>query len=110
MRTSGPGRPQVFCSEICRRAYEKELRQARARLAHFEEVVAKCRADLDTFRFDRDDLEQQTSGPDAQDEALAAVHRVSGVLAFLDDSQEPLARELQNLHAAVAPIVLSRPN
>lgn len=109
MRTSGPGRPQVFCSEICRRAYEKELRQTQARLAHFEEMVAKCRADLATFRFNRDDDLEQPADPDARDHALAAIHRVGGVLAFLGDSDEPLARELQRLHAAVAPLVLNSP-
>jgi hypothetical protein len=35
-RVVSPGRRQAYCSETCRRNAEKELRQARSRLAHFE--------------------------------------------------------------------------
>src|SRR5215831_7103636 len=35
---AGPGRRQAYCSEMCRRAAEKELRQTRASLARFEAI------------------------------------------------------------------------
>src|ERR1044071_3281845 len=48
-RTVGPGRRQAYCSEICRRTAEKELRRARARLAHYEELVQKLRIDVAAY-------------------------------------------------------------
>ena len=48
-RVVGPGRPQAFCSEVCRRAAEKELRQARSMLAHFEDLTAQLRVDIAAF-------------------------------------------------------------
>jgi len=46
VRVVGRGRPQTFCSEVCRRAAEKELRHARSRLAHFEELTAQLKIDI----------------------------------------------------------------
>ena len=48
-RVVGPGRPQAFCSEVCRRAAEKELRQAKSLLAHFEDLTAQFRVDIAAF-------------------------------------------------------------
>ena len=48
-RVVGPGRPQAFCSEVCRRAAEKELRQAKSLLAHFEDLTAQLRIDIAAF-------------------------------------------------------------
>jgi hypothetical protein len=36
------------------------------------------------------------------------VHRVSGVLAFVGENDDPLARELRELHAAVSPVIVAR--
>ena len=111
-RLLGPGRPQAFCSEVCRRAAEKELRQARSRLAHFEELAAQLRVDIAAFgRGGLGGSDERLAGPHdidpaAQQTAVNAVHRVAGVLAFLGDNDEPLARELRTLHAAVAPVLL----
>lgn len=106
-RTAGPGRPQAFCSEVCRRAAEKELRQARSRLAHVEAVAEQLRIDIAAFGrasfADNDDDNSLHSHRAAAD----AVARVAGILAFLGDSPEPLARELRALHDAVAPVVTS---
>ena len=46
--------------------------------------------------------------PPAAMERAAAVHRVSGVLAFVGENDEPLARELRELHAAVSPVIVDR--
>ena len=96
---------------MCRRAAEKELRQARSRLAHFEELTAQLRVDIAAFG--RGGLtgadDQSSTGPGgdaARATAVNAVHRTAGVLAFLGDSDDPLARELRSLHAAVAPALL----
>lgn len=105
-RTVGPGRPQLFCSEVCRRGYEGDLRKAKTRLAHFEECVAACRADLDTFLLGADQEQAQDDKVERRQQAAAAVHRVAGVLAFLGDNDHPLAHELRQLHAAVAPVIV----
>lgn len=107
-RVVGPGRPQAFCSEICRRTAEKEVRQLRSRLSHFEGLVQQLRVDLSAFN----------RGIDAQDEGAAvddesrrqaenAVMRAGGVLSFVDDSANALAAELRQLYDAVAPVILA---
>ena len=112
-RVVGPGRPQAFCSEVCRRSAERELRQAKSRLAHFEALVDQMRADVAAFsRTGTTDGVDPDAGvsPDARRTAQDAVHRVAGVLAFLERSDDPIARELSALHAAVTPIVLAASN
>ena len=63
-RTIGPGRKQAYCSEMCRRQAERELRQKRISLAHFERVVEMLRVDIAAFGktdFDTADNEGQSS-------------------------------------------------
>ena len=109
-RVVGPGRPQAFCSEVCRRAAEKELRQAKSLLAHFEDLTAQLRIDIAAFG--RGGLSPATEPAEAEpatwQAAAAAVHRVGGVLAFVGENDDPLARELRELHAAVSPVILDR--
>lgn len=107
-RTARPGRPQEYCSEICRRAAEKELRRARSRLAHYEGVVEKLR--IDVAAFGRPDADQDIGDElplslDARQRAESAVLRASGVLRFANPD-DPAVQELQRLFRAVAPIVL----
>ena len=108
-RSVGPGRPQAFCSEVCRRSAERELRQAKARLSHFEDLVEQIRADIAAFTrpapasTEADDA----LSPQALQSAREAVARAGGILTFLANSDDPLARELTALHDAVAPVVLT---
>ena len=109
LRTSGPGRRKEYCSEICRRAAEKELRQARSRLAHFEALVQKLRIDVAAYgRPDADEVddEELPLSLDAHQTAEDAVRRAAGALVFADPA-DPAVRELKTLYDAVAPIVLS---
>jgi hypothetical protein len=108
-RIPKPGRPQEYCSEICRRAAEKELRQARSRLAHYEGLVQQLR--IDVAAHGRPDVDQDDGGDvpmslDARQQAENAVRRASGVLRFANPD-DPAVQELQQLYRAVAPIVLS---
>jgi hypothetical protein len=108
-RTVGPGRPQGYCSEICRRTAEKELRQARSRLAHFEDLVRKLRIDVAAFGKHEDDeagYELASASFEARQTAENAVRRAAGALAFANPD-EPAARELQMFYEAVAPVILS---
>lgn len=107
-RVLGPGRPQAFCSEICRRSAEREARQLRSRLAHFEGLVQQLRIDLAGFNRGVDhSAEGDAVTLEARRTAEDAITRVGGVLAFLGDSPEPLAQELRSLHDAVAPLVMA---
>lgn len=107
-RLLGPGRPQAFCSEICRRSAEKELRQAKTRLTHFETLVEQMRIDVAAFgRTSPDEADPGELSRENRRAAQDAVHRASGVLAFLEKSEDPVARELTALHSAVAPVVLA---
>lgn len=109
-RVIGPGRPQAFCSEVCRRAAEKELRQARSMLAHFEDLTAQLRVDIAAFgRGGLGSTNESNEAASATTQAAAAaVHRAGGVLAFLGDNDDPLARELRALHAAVSPVIVDQ--
>lgn len=104
LKTVGPGRPQSYCSEICRRTAEREFRQAKARLAHYEAVVEGLRMDIAAFNLASEPAATDTAS-DVRRAAEDAVTRVEGLLAFIEHSQEPLARELRSLHQAVAPVV-----
>jgi hypothetical protein len=105
-RQVGRGRRQAFCSPFCRRMAEKELRQARSRLAHFEDLVEKLRIDVAAFgRPDRDDGADESLSINTWRTAENAVQRTAGALAFADPN-EPAVRELKMLYQAVAPIIL----
>ena len=77
-------------------------------LAHFEDLTAQLRVDIAAFGRGGLGLASEpteaTSAP--MQTAAAAVHRVSGVLAFLGDNNDPLAQELRALHAAVSPVIV----
>jgi hypothetical protein len=109
-RGPGPGRRQAYCSEICRRTAEREYRQLRARLAHFEDVVEKLRIDVAAFgKLEVADDHGEEKGairrPDTRRTAEDAVRRAAGALEFADPD-EPAVRELRKLYEAVAPIIL----
>lgn len=108
-RSVGPGRPQAFCSEVCRRSAERELRQAKARLSHFEDLVEQIRADIAAFTRPASTSAEPTDEPTPQalQAAREAVARAGGILTFLATSDDPLARELAALHDAVAPVVMT---
>lgn len=107
-RTAGRGRRKEYCSDICRRTAEKELRQVRARLAHFEELVQKLRIDVAAYgKPDPGETagEEPPLPHDADQTAENAVRRALGALVFANPD-EPAVRELRLLCDAVAPIVL----
>ncbi len=103
-RVVGPGRPQRYCSELCRRRAEKEERQLRARLQHFESVVAQARIDLAAYGR-ADDEEGVVDHLDVRRIAKEAVLRASGGMRFVEGSAEPAAALLRDLFEAVEPLV-----
>jgi hypothetical protein len=107
-RASGPGRRQAYCSEVCRRTAERELRQARSRLAHFESIVEKLRIDVAAFgrpEGDGPEGEGDSGRLDVRRGAEDAVRRAAGALEFANPD-EPAVRELRRLYQAVASIIL----
>jgi hypothetical protein len=105
----GPGRRQEFCSDICRRAAEKEFRQLKSRLAHYEDVVHKLRIDVAAFRRSdtAGDGDEELPLPlDARQKAEAAILRADGVLKFVNPD-EPVVQELRMFYEAVAPVIRS---
>lgn len=110
-RAGGRGRRQAFCSEMCRRTAQNELRALKARLNHFEELVSRLRLVVSSYGRD-DDTDPMGAARSKDDDtgqgARDAVQRVAGVLAFATGSPDPALRELRSFHEAVAPFVLSR--
>jgi hypothetical protein len=108
-RLVGPGRRQAYCSETCRRNAEKELRQAKSRLAHFEQLVKNLRSDVATFGKlgSEHDVNETPLAVDQLRVAEGAVRRVEGVLVFADPSQ-PAVQELRRLYEAVASVILAQ--
>ena len=110
LRPAGRGRRKAYCSDICRRAAEKELRQAQSRLAHFEALVEKLRIDVAAFgKPDPGEGGGDDGLPlplDARQEAENAVRRAAGALVFANPD-DPAVRELRLLHDTVAPVILS---
>jgi len=107
-RTVGPGRRQAYCSETCRRNAERELRQARSRLAHFEDLVRMLRADVNAFG--RTNAEHGVGATQVSDQlqtAEAALRRTEGALVFADAS-DPAVQELRRLYEAMAPLILAQ--
>ncbi|MHB8793908.1 MAG: hypothetical protein ACYC90_00315 [Candidatus Nanopelagicales bacterium] len=97
----GPGRPQLYCSETCRRRAQTDLRQLRSRLRHFEDVVSQLRIDVASHaREDGDD--DPTDGP--RRKAELAIAETAGAVRFLDERDDPAADQLRKLYAAVAPL------
>lgn len=105
-RTIGPGRKQAYCNDMCRRQAERELRQKRAQLAHFQHLVEMLRADIVAFgKTDFDAVDNEGQPSDARRTAEDAVRRAAGALAFANPDERAV-QELQRLYDAVAPIVL----
>lgn len=104
-RAPKPGRRQAYCSEVCRRAAEREYRQTTQRLTHFEGVIEQLRADVAAFGRSVDADEQGSAiSAETRRRAEQAVIRTGGVVAFLRDSEDPIAVELRMLYEAIAPI------
>lgn len=106
-RQGGRGRRQEYCSDICRRTAEKELRQTKSRLEHFEGLVEQLRNDVKAFGKTEDadtpsDRREQASN--AWQVAEGAVRRADGALVFADP-EDLVVQELRRLRDAVSPLI-----
>lgn len=106
-RQGGRGRRQEYCSDICRRTAEKELRQTKSRLEHFEALVQKLRDDVVAFGKTEDPdttSDRREQALDAWQVAESAVRRADGALAFADP-EDLAVQELRRLRDAVSPLI-----
>lgn len=99
-RTTGPGRPRAYCSELCRRSAQNELRLARQRLARFEALADQCRRDVAVFTADSDPV-----GRDPRHQAQTALQTATGALPFIRNLDEPAAQAFVALYEGVAPLL-----
>ncbi|MEJ0073658.1 MAG: hypothetical protein WDN27_06355 [Candidatus Saccharibacteria bacterium] len=104
-RVIAPGRRREYCSPICRRAAEKELRQVQARLAHLESVVEKLRIDVAAFGKEEGAASPRYIGDGLDAQALSAMNRVAAILEYAPDPDAKYFGELRTLYQAVAPLL-----
>lgn len=103
-RNPGPGRRQDYCSEACRRLAEKELREIRRKLAHFDHVVDKLRRRAAAYGRPGE-VEGAVDEPDelvrkARDALLGA----QGALRYAPPDN-PVTEDLRMLAEAVEPLL-----
>lgn len=107
-RTVGVGRRRQYCSDICRGVAEKEYKQAKAALMHYERLLEQARADLAAFGRDLESGATASGPPD--DARVAARARGSwdharGVSEFASAGDPRILDVLRDLVSSVEPLV-----
>jgi hypothetical protein len=93
------GRRKLYCTEECRRQVDAERRKTRARLRHYEDNVAKLRADDNTYA--SAGAAAVGGAVNAEEELRTQLARVQGLLVFAD-RDDPVVQHLADLATAVA--------
>lgn len=110
-QSTGRGRRRSFCSDLCRRKADTEYRQAKARLANYEELSRKERHLVLAFgRADEQDDDTPVQVAALSDEAAlkvaaTALGRAEAILPFLIGRDPQVVVELQALIDGIAPLV-----
>ena len=105
-QSSGRGRRREFCSDVCRRLADKEYKQAKSMVEHFEKLARRQRHSVLAFG----------RAPDADEEsglakdvcllrATQALERAAAVLTFAQGRDPQLLGELEALREGVLPLV-----
>jgi len=95
------GRPHLYCGDICRRAAEREQRQAQSKLRHLQSMVRQAQIDLAAFGHAGE--ADATADLNAHDVAERAVAQARGALRFIR-TDDPVTDEFRSLYEAVAPL------
>ena len=104
-----PGRPALYCTPQCRAEGYRELRTARARLAHHEGVVTELRRTvLHLERGDEDSTDEHDRQSRLQ-QLRSALDRARGTVDALAGSDERSLRALEALVAATALVLADAP-
>lgn len=104
LRSPGPGRRQDYCTEACRRAAEKELRDIRRRLAHVEHVLDKLRRQAAAYGRSADDADVLEPPDVLARRAMDALLRAEGALRYAPVA-DPVTEDLRALAEGVAPLL-----
>lgn len=108
LRSAGRGRRKQYCSDICRGVAEKEYKQAKATVIHYERLVREARYDLAAFGRAADDV-IVPSTPEEQNASLTAARsewdRAQGAVQFARPGDEQVLDVLRRLVEAVGPIL-----
>ena len=106
-QSTGRGRRRDYCSETCRRIADREYKQAKAMVEHFERLSERSRYDVRAFGRAADDLDTSTDIPVdvARERANAGIARARAVLQFADGADPRLIAELRQLCDALEPAV-----
>lgn len=102
-RNSGPGRPQAYCREKCRRDAERDLRRLHARKQRFENVLAQVHADIAAYGKASKDPEARAPSRRA---AELAVKQAATAVRYASEDDPRLLGELKNLLEHVTPVIL----
>ncbi len=105
-QSTGRGRRREFCSDLCRRLADKEYKQAKAMVDHFERLARRQRHSVLAFGRTADeaddlDLSQEVAIARAQ----AALDRAQAILKFSEGRDALLVAELEALHDGVRPLI-----
>ncbi|NKY11209.1 hypothetical protein [Cellulomonas hominis] len=104
-QSAGRGRRRDYCSETCRRIADKEYKQAKATVEHFERLAERSRHDVRAFgrAADERDSTSDVSADVAVERAKGAIERARAVLRFAGDSGDAYATELRALSESIEP-------
>ena len=104
-QSAGRGRRRDYCSEGCRRIADREYKQAKATVEHFEKLAERSRHDVRAFGRAADELDAATDVPTevAIERARRGIDRAEAVLRFAVDRDDPFADELRALSESIEP-------
>lgn len=104
-QSTGRGRRRDYCSETCRRIADREYKQAKATVEHFERLAERSRHDVRAFGRAADDLDAaaDVTTDVAVERARGAMERARAVLRFAGDSDDAYAVELRALSESIEP-------
>lgn len=101
-RSSGPGRPQAYCKEGCRREAERDLRRLFARKRRFENVLTQVEADIATYVRTSEGAEDQLHSRRAVE---LAVKQAETVARYASADDPRVLDELRQLLVRITPVV-----
>lgn len=102
MRPVQPGRPALYCTPQCRAEGYRELRTARARLAHHEGLVTELRRTVLHLERGDDESSDEHDRQNRAQQLRSALDRAQGTLDALAGSDERSLPALEALVAATA--------
>ena len=108
-RRVGVGRRRQYCSDICRGVAEKEFKQAKAAVAHYERLLEQAKSDLAAFGRDPEGdgaVVMPGDAARAAERARGSWQHARGVAEFAAEGDPRVLEVLRDLVASVAPIVM----